>query len=131
MPDPSDSNRQYIKLPGVAAALPFSNGVLVGNTYYLSGHLGLDPKSGMAPQEVEREIDLLFKGLETTLRAANMELRDMVYVQIFCSDLTLYDRFNQLYVSYFGKDLPARAFIGSGPLLRNARFEIQGIAVKK
>jgi 2-iminobutanoate/2-iminopropanoate deaminase len=130
MSDPTVSKPHYIKLPGVAASLPFSNGVLIGNTCYLSGHLGLDPKTGMAPEEVEREIELLFEGLETTLRAANMELRDMVYVQIFCPDLALYDRFNKLYAPYFGNDLPARAFIGSGPLLRNARFEIQGIAVK-
>jgi 2-iminobutanoate/2-iminopropanoate deaminase len=131
MDDRSPSKPRHIKLPGAAAGLPFSNAVLIGNTCYLSGHLGLDPESGMAPQEVEREIELLFEGLETTLRAANMELGDMVYVQIFCSDLTLYDRFNKLYAPHFGNDLPARAFIGSGPLLRNARFEIQGIAVKR
>jgi len=55
---------------------------------------------------------------------------DLVSVQVFCPDLSLYDKFNAVYRSYFTKDFPARAFIGSGPLLRGAHFEAQAIAVK-
>jgi len=43
----------------------------------------------------------------------------------------LYDKFNSAYRSYFGKEYPARAFVGSGPLLREAHFEMLGIAVKR
>jgi 2-iminobutanoate/2-iminopropanoate deaminase len=55
----------------------------------------------------------------------------VVSVQVFCSDLSLFDRWNKVYPTYFGKDLPARAFIGSGALLGGARFEMQGIAVRR
>jgi 2-iminobutanoate/2-iminopropanoate deaminase len=43
----------------------------------------------------------------------------------------LFDRWNAVYPKYFGKEMPARAFIGSGPLLFEASFEVQGIAVKR
>ena len=55
----------------------------------------------------------------------------MVSVQIFCPDVADYDVFNKVYRAMFKSEFPARAFIGSGPLLRGAKFEIQGIAVKR
>ena len=55
---------------------------------------------------------------------------DLVSIQIFCPDLSLYERFNAVYRTYFDDHFPARAFIGSGPLLRGARFEINGIAAR-
>lgn len=56
---------------------------------------------------------------------------DLVSMQVFCPDLSLYDKFNEIYRTYFTRHFPARAFIGSGPLLRGARFEAQGIAGKR
>jgi enamine deaminase RidA (YjgF/YER057c/UK114 family) len=56
---------------------------------------------------------------------------DLVSVQIFCPDLSLYEKFNEVYRTYFTKDFPARAFIGSGPLLRGGRFEAQGTAIRR
>ena len=51
-------------------------------------------------------------------------------MKVFCSDVSLYGEFNQVYAEYFSDDPPARAFLGSGPLLFGARFEVNGIAVK-
>ncbi|HEX5084868.1 MAG TPA: RidA family protein [Blastocatellia bacterium] len=55
----------------------------------------------------------------------------MVSTQVFCSDVALYDKFNGVYRTYYKKDFPARAFLGSGKLLRDAHFEMQAIAVKQ
>ena len=60
-----------------------------------------------------------------------MTMDDLVSVQIFCSDVRHYDAFNGVYRTYFKKEFPARAFIGAGTLLFGARFEVQGIAVKR
>jgi 2-iminobutanoate/2-iminopropanoate deaminase len=111
--------------------LPFSDGVLTGNTLYLAGRLGLDPKTGKVPEDVESEVRIILDGMKATLQAAGMTMEDLASVQVFCSNVQLYDQFNAVYRSYFSKNFPARAFIGSGPLLRNARFEVQGIAVKR
>lgn len=124
-------NRRYLNLSGHAAVLPFSDAVLVGDTLYLSGRIGIDPATGLAPPEVDRELELLFTGVESVLQLANMRLDDLVQVQVFSPDITLWESFNKAYLKYFTRDLPARAFIGSGPLLKNGRFEMMGIAVRK
>jgi reactive intermediate/imine deaminase len=122
--------RRYIDLPTKTAQAPFSDGVLVGNTLYLAGRLGLDPKTNKIPEDIEQEIRLLLDGFKATLAEAGMTMDHLVSVTIYCPDLTLYDKFNGVYRTYFSKNMPARAFIGSGPLLRNAHFEMQAIAAK-
>ena len=125
------NDRRHIVLPDRKDTLPFSDGVLVGNTLYLAGMIGVDPATGKAPADVDAEIRLLLDGVKKTLAAAEMTMDDLVSVQVFCPDLSLYEKFNEIYRTYFTKNFPARAFIGSGPLLRSGRFEVQGIAVKR
>ena len=106
--------------------------ILTGNTLYLAGRLGLDPKTGKAPEQIEEEIKNLLDGEKAVLAQAGMSMDDLVYVQIACTDLALFEKFNPIYKSYFTtKDLPAREFIGAGSLLRGGHFELQAIAVKK
>ena len=122
--------RRYINLPNRNINAPFSDAVLVNDTLYLSGKLGLDPATGKPPADAEQEARLMLDGIKAVLKEAGMTMDDIVTVQVFCPDLSLYDTFNRAYRTYFGKDAPARAFIGSGPLLRGARFEMQAVAVR-
>lgn len=125
------TTRRAINLPG-KPDLPFSDGILAGNTLYLAGRLGLDPKTGKPPAEVEDEVKNLLDGIKAVLGQAGMTMDDLVYVQIACTDLSLFDKFNGIYKTYFTtKDLPAREFIGAGSLLRGGHFELQAIAVKR
>jgi len=104
---------------------------LVGNTLYIAGHIGLDPKTGQAPADAEVEAHLVMDGIKKTVEAAGLSMDDVVSMQIFCTDLKLYDTFNAVYKSYFHGDFPARAFIGTDTLLRNGHYEVLGIAVKR
>ena len=110
--------------------LPFSDAVWHGDTLYLCGHLGLDAATGLPPSTAEEEARLVLNGVKRTLQAAGLSMDDLVSVQIFCSDVTLFEQFNAVYRTYFKAEFPARAFLGSGQLLFNARFEVQGIAAK-
>ena len=126
------SARKAINLPGDNPQLPFSGAILAGNTLYLSGRIGLDAKTGKAPSDVDEEIKTLLDTVKATTVAAGMSMDDLVYVQIACTDLSLYDKFNTAYRGYFTtKDLPAREFIGAATLLRGGHFEIQAIAVRR
>ena len=130
-PSGGPAKRRVINLPNGPVQAPFSDGVLVGNTLYLAGRIGIDPKTGKPSEDIAQEIRLALDGFKATLAEAGMTMDDLVYVHVFCPDLTLYDKFNVVYRTYFSKDFPARAFVGSGPLLRGGHFEIQGIAVKQ
>jgi 2-iminobutanoate/2-iminopropanoate deaminase len=127
------ADRKYIVKPRASgmAALPFSDGLLVGNTLYIAGHIGLDPKSGQPPADAEQEARFVMDGVKQTVEQAGLAMDDIVSVQVFCSDLKYYETFNNVYKTYFHGDYPARAFVGAGSLLRNGKYEVLGIAIKK
>ena len=126
----SKPQRRYIKPEGPTPR-PFSEAVLVGNTLYVAGHIGVDPKTGKPPADVDQEIKLLLDGFKADVEKGGMTMDDLVMVTVHCPDVSLYDKFNQAYVKYFHRDFPARAFLGSGPLLFGAHFEMLGTAVKE
>lgn len=129
-PQSGDSDRKYIVAPE-RKGRPFSDAVLVGNTLYIGGHIGMDPKTGKPGASAEEEAKLVMDGIKHTVESAGMTMDDLVSVQVFCSDVSFYDTFNQVYRGYFKGDFPARAFLGSGKLLFGARYEVLGIAIKK
>lgn len=129
-PAKPDPGKKFINVPSERVKPPFSDAVLVGDTLYLSGHIGMD-KDNKVPNTAEGEARLVLQRFEATLKAAGMGLEDLVYVQVFCSDVAHFDAWNKVYREVMKEPYPARAFIGSGKLLFDARFEIQGIAVKK
>ena len=121
---------RHINLPR-KASLPFSDAVLAGDTLYLAGRIGIDPATGLAPADIDHELRLLFDGFEAVLGQAGMTMNDLVSVQVFSPDVSLWERFNAAYVKRFSGELPARAFLGSGALLKGGRFEMMGIAVRR
>ena len=128
----AQETRRYIDPSSVAdtTGLPFSGAVLVGNTLYLSGSIGLS-EDGQVPATAEEEAQNVMARVRDKLEAAGMSMDDLVSVQVFCSDVVHYDVFNRIYRTFFTGEFPARAFLGSGTLLFGARFEVQGIAVKR
>jgi 2-iminobutanoate/2-iminopropanoate deaminase len=128
----SAQERHYVSpvMASDTATLPFSEGVLVGNTMYLSGTIGLLP-GPKVPQTATEEAHLVLDNIKQNLAQAGMTMDDLVFVQVFCSDLSNYADFNKVYRTYFTKEYPARAFLGVAHVLFGARFEVQGIAVKR
>ena len=123
--------RQFVNIPGHFQDLPFSDAVLAGDTLYISGRIGLDLKTRKPPAQIEDEVRMLMDAVQTTLAQAGMSMDDVVNVTVYCPDLTLYARFNAVYKTYFHDGhYPARAFIGSGPLLFGGHFEMTTIAVR-
>lgn len=128
----AQSPREYINARSAAneSDLPFSGAVLVGDTLYLSGAIGLD-ENRKIPSDPAAEARNVLNAIKGNLEQANMTMEDLVSLQIFCSDVKHYQAFNQVYRTFFSGEFPARAFIGSGALLFDARFEVQGIAIKR
>jgi 2-iminobutanoate/2-iminopropanoate deaminase len=122
--------RSFVR-PSSAAGdgLPFSGAVRVGETLYLSGDIGID-ENRRVPDNAKDEARLLMESFQGTLAEAGYTMDELVYVTVYCSDVKHYADFNDVYRGYFKEIFPARAFVGVGTLLFDARFEMQGIAVR-
>ncbi len=125
------TEHKFMNVPGRSDNNPYSNAVLVGDTLYLAGAIGIDPATGAPPPKIEDEVRIVMDGMKARLEMAGMSMSDLVMVNIHCPDLSLYGAFNDVYRTYFDDHFPARAFLGSGPLLANGHFELTGIAVKQ
>jgi 2-iminobutanoate/2-iminopropanoate deaminase len=115
--------------PG-GASPPFSAAVRAGDTVYVAGTTdGGDAtmQPGEPPEAAARRVMENFK---REVEAGGATMDDLAWVQVFCADLGLYAKFNEVYRTYFKGPMPARAFLGADHLLGNARFEVMGIAVK-
>jgi 2-iminobutanoate/2-iminopropanoate deaminase len=124
--------RRYVdpKIATDTTTFPYSEAVAVGNTLYLSGTIGLLP-GNKVPSSAAEEARLVMDNVKDILTDAGMTMDDLVFVQVFCSDLSAYTEFNRVYRTYFTKEYPARAFLGVANVLYGARFEVQSIAVKR
>jgi 2-iminobutanoate/2-iminopropanoate deaminase len=128
----ADGDRLYVAAPaptGNAPAPPFSEGILVDGTYYVAGHVGIDPATQKAAADVGTEAHLVLDAVKKTLDQAGLSMDDLVSVTVYCTDLSLYDGFNAIYRTYFHGQYPTRAFIGVNQLVRGAHFEVAGVAV--
>ena len=125
------SEHKFMRLPDRTDNNPYSNAVLAGDTLYLAGAIGIDPKTGAPPPKIEDEVRIVMESMKTRLEMVGMSMDDLVMVEVHCPDLSLYGQFNDVYRTYFDKHFPARAFLGSGPLLLGGHFEVTGIAVRQ
>jgi enamine deaminase RidA (YjgF/YER057c/UK114 family) len=125
------SGHRFINVPGRTDNNPYSNAVLVGDTLYLAGDIGIDPTTGAPPPKIEDEVRLVMDNMKARLEMVGMSMDDLVMVEVHCPDLSLYDQFNDVYRTYFTDHFPARAFLGSGPLLVGGHFEVTGVAVRQ
>ena len=116
-------------VPATARA-PFSSAVLAGDTLYLAGVLDLDPATRKPGNSHEESARLVMEALKASVEAAGLAMDDLVWVQVFATDLESFDAFGRVYQAYFEGPLPARAFVGVAGLMGGARFEVNGIAVR-
>jgi 2-iminobutanoate/2-iminopropanoate deaminase len=109
--------------------LPFSSGVIAGDTLYVAGTIGLDPSTPNKNISAADEARSAMNQVKQVVEQAGMAMDDVVSVQVFCTDLANYDAFNRVYRTYFHGKYPARAFVGVDHLLFGARYEIMATAV--
>lgn len=108
----------------------FSAAVMAGDTLYVSGTTDMDRATGKPAADATAGAKLVLDNIMRTVEAAGLTMNDLVWVQVFASDLANYAAFNAVYRTYFTGPLPARAFLSAGSLLGGAHYEVMGIAVK-
>jgi reactive intermediate/imine deaminase len=122
--------RATVSTPNAPAAIgTYSQAVRAGNTLYLSGQIGLDPKTGLLVEGIDKQIDRVFVNLKAVAEAAGASLADVVKLSVYLTDLTNFARVNEVMARYFSQPYPARAVVGVVSLPRGALIEADAIVV--
>jgi 2-iminobutanoate/2-iminopropanoate deaminase len=113
-------------------SIPFSPGVLVGDTLYVSGELGVDLHTGEIPKDFDAEVKACLDNIGIILKAAGMDYPDVVSAQVFLTDTNQFKRMNAVYVTVFKAPRPARVTVGVNALaVPNAHIEIMVTAQRQ
>src|SRR5216683_924805 len=96
--------------------LPFSPGILVGDTLYVSGEIGFDLHTGRIPKDSDAEVKACLDRIGIVLKAAGMDYSNVVSAQAFLTDITQFKRMNAVYASVFKTPRPARVTVGVATL---------------
>ncbi len=109
--------------------LPFSDAVRVGNMLYLSGQIGNTPgEFALVEGGLEAEARQTMENIKRVLEANGSSLDHAVKFTIFIDDINKWSDFNEVYVEYFNKNLPARSALGAEGLALGAQVEVECIA---
>lgn len=112
-----------------AAIGTYSQAVRAGDTVYLSGQIGLDPKSGQLVDGIDAQIIRVFDNLKAVAEAAGGSLADVVKLNVFLTDLGNFAKVNETMAQYFQQPYPARAAVGVASLPRGALVEADAVMV--
>ena len=126
-------NQQQIMTDKAPVAIgPYSQGIQTGDFIFVSGQIPLDPKSGVLVEGgVEMQTVRALENVGAVLAAEGLGFQDVVKTTIFLRDMADFASVNSLYETYFSAPYPARSCVAVAGLPRNARVEIEVIAVRK
>ena len=116
---------------GTAHGLPFSDGIVVGNTLYMAGQGGDDESGQPVPGGIAAETKVALANVEKVAKAAGFEMKDIVTVTIYLADFKDFAAMNNVYKAVMPDPKPARTTIQAAGLVNNLRIEITAIAVKR
>jgi 2-iminobutanoate/2-iminopropanoate deaminase len=111
--------------------LPFSDGVIAGNTLYIAGQEGTDESNKLAVGGIAAETKAALDNIEKVVKAAGFEMKDIVSVTVYLADIHDFPEMNKVYRTVMPDPKPARATIQAAALVNDARVEIAAIAVKQ
>ncbi len=116
------------KAPGAIG--PYSQAIKAGNMIFCSGQIPIDPQTGnFVSEDVAEQTRQVFKNLIAVLEAAQAGLNDVVKTTVFLADMNDFAAMNEIYAEFFSDNKPARATVQAARLPRDARVEIECIAV--
>ena len=124
--------KKIIKTQKAPSAIgPYSQAIEVGNLLFLSGQISIDPETNeFIDGDIEIQTEQVLKNVKAILEAGNSSLEDVVKVTIYLQDLKDFVLVNKIYSKYFEDSQPARVTVEVSKLPKNAKLEIDAIAIK-
>lgn len=111
---------------------PYSQAIIADALVFTAGQVALDPKSGeLAGTTTAEQTEQVFANLKAVLAAAGTSLGNVVKTTVYLADMADFAQMNEVYAKHFGTHKPARSTVQAAGLPKNARVEIDVIAVKQ
>jgi len=123
--------RQPVSAPDAAKPIgPYSPAIRAGNLLFLSGQVGFDPSTGaLVDGDISAQTDQVMRNIGALLKAAGTDFAHVVRTTVFLADMGEFAQMNEVYASYVVDPPPARSTVQVARLPRDARVEIDVIAV--
>lgn len=120
---------RIVHTPAAPAAIgPYSQAVVYGGLVFASGQLGIDPATGVIPEDFAAQARQALDNVRAVVEAAGSSLERVLSVDVYLIDMGRFGQFNEIYSAYFSAHKPARAAIAVAALPREAQVEIRVLA---
>jgi 2-iminobutanoate/2-iminopropanoate deaminase len=123
--------RERIQTDNAPAAIgPYSQAIKAGGFVFVSGQIPIDPQTGQfVPGGIAEQTERVLKNLSAVLEAAGSSLDRVVKTTVFLADMKEFSGMNEVYATFFSSPPPARATVAAAGLPRDARVEIEAVAL--
>ena len=123
--------RQAVSAPDAAKPIgPYSPAIRAGNLLFISGQVGFDPATGaLVDGDISAQTDQVMRNITTLLQAAGTDFAHVVRTTVFLADMNEFAKMNEVYARYVVDPPPARSTVQVARLQRDARVEIDVIAI--
>ena len=116
------------KAPGAIG--PYSQGIDIGNMIFFSGHIPLDPETGVMPECIEAQTRRALDNVKGLLESQNLTFKNVVKTTVFLDNINDFATMNGIYAEYFEEPYPARSAVEVAKLPKGALLEVEVVAVK-
>jgi 2-iminobutanoate/2-iminopropanoate deaminase len=115
-----------------AAIGPYSQAIKANGFVFVSGQIPIDPATGeFINRDIREQTEQVLKNVSAVLEASGSSLDQVVKTTVFLADMQDFGAMNEIYSLFFRENPPARATVAAAGLPRNARVEIEAIALTK
>jgi 2-iminobutanoate/2-iminopropanoate deaminase len=123
--------KQRIQTENAPAAIgPYSQAIKAGGFVFVSGQIPIDPQTGQfVAGGIAEQTERVLKNLAAVLEAAGSGLNQVVKTTVFLADMKEFSGMNEVYATFFPEPPPARATVAAAGLPREARVEIEAVAL--
>ncbi len=125
-----DAQKRVVETVDAPKAIgPYSQGIVANGFVFTAGQIGTDPKTGTLVEGIEAQTEQVLKNLAAVLKASGSSMDDIVKATVFLADMNDFAKMNAVYAKYFEAPFPARSTVQVARLPRDAKIEIEVMAV--
>ncbi len=125
-----EAQKRAVETPDAPKAIgPYSQAIVANGFVFAAGQIGTDPKTGVLPEGIEAQVEQTLKNVAAVLKASGSSMENVVKTTVFLADMNDFAKMNELYAKYFKATFAARSTVQVARLPRDAKVEIEVIAV--